>query len=127
MDANKAESNLREFMKKHGREGFVKLLLTNYLFELVMYYLHSGKNPSAQVSEDTSYRFYVDGQERVYPPEQIERFKRDLRFECQKKASLVVKTLREMDLIEKLSANFMEEPRVARLMQRAFKSITQRT
>lgn len=122
-----AESNLREFFEKHGREGFLKLLLTNYLFELAMYYLHSEKNPAAQVSEDTSYRFYVDGRERVYPPEQIERFKRDLRAECKKKATLVVETLRKMGLIERLSEDVMAEPKVSELVQKAFESITKRT
>ena len=123
----RAESNLREFLEKHGREGFLKLLLTNYLFELAMYYLHSEKNPSAQVMEDTSYRFFVDGRERVYPPEQIDRFKRDLRAECGKKAALVVETLRKMELVERLSEEVLAEPEVAELVQKAFESITKRT
>lgn len=44
-----AERNLKEFLDKYGREGFLRLLLTNYLFELAMYYLHTDKNPAAQV------------------------------------------------------------------------------
>lgn len=127
--ANKtdAESNIQEFLKKHGREGFLELFLTNYLFELVMYYLHSEKNPGAQVLEDTSYTFYAGGREQVYPPEQIEKFKRDLRAECRKKATLIIETLRKMQLLERLTEDVMAEPEVAKLVEKAFKSITRRT
>ena len=121
------EKNLQEFLKKHGREGFLRLLLTNYLFELTMYYLHSEKNPEAQVREDTGYRFYVDDKDRVYEPKQIEQFKLDLRRECEKKAVLIVKNLKEMRLLEKLDEDFMADPRIAKLVQEAFKSITQKT
>jgi hypothetical protein len=123
----KAENNIREFLKTHGNEGFLKLLLTNYLYELVMYYLHSAKNPAAQVREDTSYRFYVDGQERVYPPEKIEQFKHGLHAECKKKAEFIVGTLRKMELIERLTENVMADPQVAQLVHEAFESITERT
>jgi len=123
----KAENNIREFLETHGNEGFLELLLTNYLYELVMYYLHSAKNPAAQVREDTSYRFYVDGQERVYPPEKIEQFKHDLHAECKKKAEFIVGTLRKMELIERLTENVMADPQVAQLVHEAFESITERT
>ena len=92
-----------------------------------MYYLHSEKNPDAEVREDTGYRFYIDGQDRVYKPEQIEQFKRDLRIECKKKAVLIVEKLEQMELLEKLSEDFMCDPKVAQLVQNAFESITQRT
>lgn len=122
-----AESNIQHFIKTHGREGFLELFLTNYLFELVMYYLHSEKNPSAQIREDTSYTFYVGAREQAYSSEQIEEFKRDLRAECRKKARLIVERLKEMKLLERLSKDVMAEPEVAKLVQRAFGSITQRT
>lgn len=121
------EGNIQEFLEKHGKEGFLKLLLTNYLYELIMYYLHSEKNPAAQIKEDTSYRFYVDGEERVYPPEKIEQFKHDLRVECKKKAQLIVDTLGRMGLIERLTQNVLAEPEVAELVHEAFESITERT
>ena len=122
-----AERNLRGFLEKHGREGFLKLLLTNYLFELAMYYLHSGKNPAAQIREDTGYRFYVDGRNRAYTADQIEEFKRDLRKECEKKAAVIVRRLTEMKLVGRLTEDFMADPNVARLVQEAFESMTQKT
>jgi hypothetical protein len=121
-----AEKNLREFLGRHGKDGFLRLLLTNYLFELAMYYLHSDKNPPA-VKEDTGYRFYVDGRERVYKPEAIERFKLDLRKECEKKALLIIENLKTMQVIEKLDADFMTDPKVTELVGKAFESLTQKT
>lgn len=122
-----AERNLKEFLDKHGREGFLRLLLTNYLFELAMYYLHTDKNPAAQVREDTGYRFYVGGKERVYKPNEIERFKQDLRIECEKKALLIIENLKKMEILEKLHEDFMADPKVAKLVQEAFESMTQKT
>jgi hypothetical protein len=122
-----AEGKLRAFLDAHGQEGFLKLLLSNYLFELAMYYLHSEKNPAAQIRDDTSYRFYVDGQERVYAPEEIERFKGDLRKECKKKAIAIVENLREMEILDKLDQDITKNPAVLEQVQKAFESITQRT
>lgn len=121
-----AEKNLREFLDKHGKDGFLRLLLTNYLFELAMYYLHAEKNPPA-VKEDTSYRFYVDGKEHAYPPEAIEHFKQDLRKECKKKALLIIENLKKMEILEKLDTDFIADPKVAKLVQEAFESLTQKT
>jgi len=122
-----AERNLKEFLDKHGREGFLKLLLTNYLFDLAQYYLHTEKNPAVKVREDTGYRFYVGGRERVYKPGEIEQFKQDLRRECEKKALLIIENLKKMELLEKLDGDFMADPKVAKLVQEAFESITQKT
>jgi len=118
-----AERNLKEFLDQHGRRGFLRLLLTNYLFELAMYYLHTEKNPV--VKEDTGYRFYVDGKERVYKPDEIERFKQDLRRACEKKALLIIENLKKMEILEKVDTDFMADPKVAKLVQEAFESLTQ--
>jgi len=122
-----AEKNLKEFLERHGRKGFLRLLLTNYLFEIAMYYLHTEKNPRAQVREDTGYRFYVGGRDRVYKPDEIEQFRQDLRGECEKKAILIIEKLTERKLLEKLHEDFMSDPRVAKLVQDAFESMTQKT
>ncbi len=120
-----AERNLKEFLEKHGKDGLLTLLLTNYLFELALYYLHTGKN--AQVKEDTGYRFYVGGKERVYTPAEIEQFKLELRKECEKKTVLIVQKLRETEPLDRLDEDFMADPKVAELVQEAFQSLTQRT
>jgi len=116
------ESNIREFLEKYGKEGFLELLLTNYLYELTMYYLHSEKNPPA-VKEDTSYRFYVDGREQVYSSEETDAFRRDLRTECKRKARSMVDGLKEQKLIEKLSWPVSADPEIVSLVTSAFESI----
>lgn len=126
MSKPSAENNIKEFLDKHGREGFLQLFLTNYLFELIMFYLHSEKNPSAQIREDTSYVFYGGGRERAYSSEQIEEFKRDLRAECKKKAEGIVEKLKEMKILGRLTDDVMKEPEVTKLVQKAFKSIIKR-
>jgi len=117
-----AEKNLKEFLKEHGREGLLELFLTNYLFELVMYYLHSEKNKPA-VNDDTGYRFYVDGRDRVYPAEKIETFKRELKAECQKKAVAIVTIIKEKELLDKLEREILEDPHIAQLASAAFQSM----
>jgi hypothetical protein len=121
-----AEKNLREFLDKHGKDGLLRLLLTNYLLELAMYYLHAEENRPA-VKEDTGYRFYVDGKEHAYKPEAIERFKQDLRRECEKKARLIIDNLKKTEILEKLQTDFISDPKVAKLVLEAFESLTQKT
>lgn len=122
-----AERNLREFLDTHGDTGFVSLLVSHYLFELSMYYLHSGKNPASGIKEDTGYRFYIDGRDRAIDPEKIEEFKQDLRNECEKKAVAVVQRLKEMELLGALAKGQVSDPRVSSLLQGAFEEIAKRT
>jgi hypothetical protein len=124
MTTNKsiAEKNLKEFLEKQGREGFLKLLLKNYLYELAMYYLHSGTRKPA-VSEDTGYQFYVDGAGRAYNPTQIEKFKRDLESECLRKASQIVEEVKRLGIIENIDKDFLANPNVAKLVHEAFDNI----
>jgi hypothetical protein len=120
---NKTEGNFKQFIDRHGDEGFLTLLITNYLFELAQYYLHTDKNKSSQIREDTSYRFYVDDKERVYPPETIEQLKLDLKKECQKKAVNVVKYLKERNLIKKLATGKLDDLETLALLDDAFGNI----
>lgn len=121
-----AEKNIRKFLEKHGREGFLRLLLTNYLFELVMYYLHTERNKPV-VQEETGYEFYVDGRGRAYAPEQIEQFKKDLRAECARKAESVVAAIKGKELLEKLDQDILSDPEVSKLIQEAFATITRKS
>jgi len=117
-----AERNLNEFLQMHGRKGFLKLFVTNYLFELVMYYLHSEKSEPA-VQEDTGYRFYVDGKDRVYPAQKIDTFKKELKIECGKKAETIVAFIKEKGLLERLEDEILEDPNVAQQIVDAFESM----
>jgi len=124
MTTNKsiAEKNLKEFLEKRGREGFLKLLLKNYLYELAMYYLHSGTRKPA-VSEDTGYQFYVNGTGKAYSPRQIDKFKRDLESECLRKAGQIVAEIKRLGVLESIDRDFLTNPKVAKLVQEAFENI----
>lgn len=120
-DKNTAEKNLKEFLERRGKEGFLKLLLKNYLYELTMYYLHSGKSV---VKEDAGYQFYVDGRTGLaYSPSQIEQFKKDLESECLRKASMIVEEIKRLEILENIDKDFLTNHQVARLVQQAFEDI----
>lgn len=52
-----ADKNLQDFLEKHGSEGFLKLFFTNYLVNLVSYYIQTrGKTKD----EDPGYLFHFD-------------------------------------------------------------------
>jgi len=121
-DRPNAEKNLKDFLEKHGKEGFLKLLLRNYLYELAMYYLHSGTHKPI-VTEDTGYQFYVDGDGRSYRPEQIAKFKKDLKLECLRKAGQIVDKIRSLGILQDLDKDVLNNPKVVELIQEAFESI----
>ena len=115
-----AEKNLNEFVASHGTDGFVELFLTNYLFELVMYYLQTERSVA---KESTGYRFYVDGRDRVYPAESIEAFKGELRHQCRKKATAIVGVIKNKGLIDRLGQEIVLDREVAQLLVNAFEEI----
>ena len=100
-----AEVNIRDFVQKHGEVGFLKLLLTNYIFELV--------------------RHHVDRLE-LASPEQIERFRQELHSECSRRADLIANKLGK-ELPDKLTEEFIRNLTVARLVDQALESTIEET
>lgn len=114
------EHNLKEFLQKYGREGFIKLFLTNYLQELVLLYLHS--RPRKE-SDDTSSLIYVNFRGRNYTSAQIDDFKKRLRQECATRAEQIVGRIRNSGLLERLSEDPSKDPQVSQELEAAFRSI----
>lgn len=116
--SNEAENKLREFIDRYGIEGFLTLFFTNYLYELVLHFLHSkGKGES-----DTS-RLYYTYQGKVYTPEEIEKFEKELKYECSKRARTIVNSLKELGLLKKLTDKPLEDPEVTKLLEENLESI----
>ena len=115
-----AEQNLKQFLAKYGREGFLKLFLTNYLFEMLLFYLHSKPRKER---DDTSYSLYVNPKGQTYSNEQIDSFKSRLRKECANRAESIVKTSKELGLLERLGEDPTKDPEISELLQQAFDSI----
>jgi len=115
-----AENNLDAFLQKHGREGFLKLFLTNYLQELVLLYLHS--RPRKE-SDDTSSLFYVNFRGQSYTTSQIDEFKRRLRGECATRAQHIVDNVKDSGFLERLAEDPARNPQVPKELEVAFRSI----
>lgn len=101
----RAEVNIQDFVRKHGKAGFLKLLLTNYILELA--------------------RPYV-GRLELASPEQIERFRQELNSECSRRADLIANKLGR-DFPDKLTEGFTRNPMVAHLVDQAFESTIEGT
>lgn len=115
-----AENNLNEFLKRYGRDGFLKLFLTNYLQELVLLYLHS--RPRKE-SDDTSSLLYVNFRGQSYTNSQIDDFKKRLRQECATRAEQIVDTVTTSGLLDRLAEDPSENPQVSQELEVAFRSI----
>ena len=74
-----AEKNLENFLKKYGMEGFLKLFYTNYLFDLVTYYIQSQDNVRER---NPSYLYHFDIKGNPFPPTKIDDFNRRLKTVC---------------------------------------------
>lgn len=113
-----ADRNLKEFLNRYGSEGFLKLYFTNYLFELTMHFLHS----KGEGDTDTSQLYYAY-RGKVYTPAEIESFEKELKQECSKRARIVVGLLKEHDLLEKITVESLQDPRISKLLKENLESI----
>lgn len=113
-----ADRNLKEFMDRYGPEGFLILYFTNYLFELTMHFLHS----KGEGDKDTSQLYYTY-REKVYSPAEIESFEKELKSECAKRARTIVDSLKEHNLLDKLTVESLKSPRISALLQENLESI----
>ena len=116
-----AERNLDQFTEKYGQEGFLKLFLTNYLFELVLLYLQS--KPRKRDVDDTSYLFYVNFQGESYSTEQMDSFKTRLRKECAVRADSILKADKEFESLKYLVKDPTKNPEIYEYLGRAFDSL----
>jgi hypothetical protein len=96
------------------------LFLTNYLFELILMYLHS--KPRNE-KDDTSYLFYVNFRGESYSADQIDNFKAALKKECARRAVYIVKIAKESGLLERLGEDPTKDPRISEQLDQVFGSI----
>jgi len=114
-----AEQNIKEFIAKYGKEGFLKLFFTNYLYELAEYYLHS----KGKKGEDAGLLFYVDFKGRVYSPQELAQFRNELRKACSERAVWIVQKIRDLGLVEQLGEDPSANPEVSRLLTESLDEI----
>lgn len=112
--------NLNQFMEKYGQEGFLRLLFTNYLYELILLNLHS--KPRKE-KNDTSHLLYFNFRGKAYPPDQVDSFKLSLKKECANRADSIVRTAKESGLLQHLTEDPSRHPGISRSLEHAFKAI----
>jgi hypothetical protein len=101
-DENTAAKNIIDFMLKFGNQGFTKLLITNYLYELVLYHLQL--QSSNKEADSRLFFYYNPSKRKNYTPKELDKFRNNLRLECSKRAEIIVKELQKakaLDLLEK--------------------------
>lgn len=116
---SEADRNLKEFYSRHGAEGFLQLFLTNYLFELVQYFLHS----EMKGEDDTSITYYINYRGRLYRSKDIDEFEADLKKECGRRAQAIVRRLKEMKIAEQIMREPLMHPKVTELVVQQLETI----
>jgi len=98
VDKKKAQDNIQAFIQKYGETGFLDLYFTNYLFELLMAYLRSH---SKMRDLDGGYQYHFRGKDIVVVPSEEQKFRKDLKLACSKKAKAIVAQLKDKGLLPK--------------------------
>jgi len=114
------EKNLRQFMEKFGQDGFLRIYFSKYFYEIADYYLHS-KGKKAE--DDSGLLYYFPTKVKLFSPEEIDDFRKNLRVECSKKAVPIVQRIKELGLVEQLRKDSVVSPEIARKIADAIDEI----
>jgi hypothetical protein len=117
---NRAQKNVKDFVAKYGVEGYLRLFITNYLFELTSYYLYSEQHGT---KKDSTTLMFFDYKDDPYTRDQIDRFRSDLRSECSRKAEAIVSDLKRLGLSGTLAEEPLGNPELATRLSEALSSI----
>ena len=94
-----AEDNLQKFLEKHGTDGFLKLFYTNYLFDLITYYIQTkGKTKE----DDPSYLYHFNTKGKPFSPEEIDNFNEKLQKTCSEYATKIIDSLKTQTNLDEL-------------------------
>jgi len=118
-DINNADENLKKFLEKHGTEGFLKLFFSNYLFDLVDYYLQT---KGTSKDNDPGYLFYFNLNGEPESLDKIEKFRMGLKQTCLDHAKTIVDSLKQSYNIEESATDPIDKNSQA-LLDSAFEKI----
>lgn len=114
-----ADSNFKKFLEQHGEEGFLRLFFTNYLYEIVSYYLHSqGDN-----DDDPAYLMHVNYEGKLRPLADIDKFDSAIKKECAIKANEIVQILRNDGDLRNFISEPLMNPKIRSLLEAAFQAL----
>ena len=98
-DYKEATDNLQKFLEEHGTGGFLKLFYTNYLFDLITYYIQT-KGTTKEDDPGYLYHFNIEG--KPFSPEQIDKFNEKLKKICLEYATKIVDSLKSQTNLDEL-------------------------
>lgn len=94
-----AADNLQKFLEKHGTDGFLKLFYTNYLFDLIRYYIQTkGKTKE----DDPGYLYHFNTKGKPFSPEEIDNFNEKLQKICSEYATKIIDSLKTQTNLDEL-------------------------
>lgn len=107
------EKNVREFIDKHGIEGFLTLFFARYLLKILKSEVKS-KSRGPEIADDPGVLFYFKGKE-IESFSDMEEYEDQILEECKKKAREMVSNLKDDEKFEGLfKGNFekLEDPKL---------------
>lgn len=120
----KIERNIREFLEKHGQEGFLKLFLTNYLYDLVLYFVHSAGRDR---EENPGYYFYFRADGKVIAAEEVDELREEVRKECSRRATYIVSEMKKRGILQQAIQDPVEtSPELFKLVQQTLEEMIRR-
>lgn len=120
MAADEFSENVDKFVSKYGKSGFIKLYLTNFLYDLVLYYLQADFHDK---EKDSEYFFHYNvAKKRAFTPTEIDKFKDNLRRSCAKKAESIVEYLERQKILDKIEIGSIDDT-LANIIEDALRSL----
>ena len=120
MSSSDTEKKMNEFIEKYGYEGYFELFISNYLYELIQYILHSKSRVRADAL--VTY-YYTDSEGKILPPEEMKTFENELKNKCKLRSKVIVKKLTEINFFDKIHAEPFSDPEFASILQNAIHEI----
>lgn len=100
LNESKIQNNIDEFVEQHGVEGFFRLYLQEYLFELLYEEVNAA---SGDPKQDSGIQLHFSNQ--VTSDKELQQFKEQLRNQCVSRADRIVERIKNNDTLQPLFEN----------------------
>jgi hypothetical protein len=117
---NDAEKNIKEFLEKKGKEGYVRLFLSNFLFEFMMYWLRSEDDENSLYN--TAFKFHLKGK-NIASLKDTEDYQKKIKEVCKIKADKIVDKLKNEKIIEEIDSFSLDDPKINTLIQTVIEEV----
>lgn len=114
-----AEKNIKGFVEKYGTEGFMRVFLSNYLFELILYQLRSEDTTQ---SYNSALKFHMKGKD-IASLKDTEAYQDEIKKICAKKAGYIIERLKKEGIVESWEKIQFNDPRISEIIQDSLKEI----